>query len=256
MASAPARTQSAVDISVVMIGHDQNHLIYSSIVSVERATARARARGFSVELLLMLRDATPALLQWVSDRVRAPWRVLQSQTPGHGAARNEAIAASSGTYLAWIDGWELWSENWLEAAMQAAEAAPAPAVWHPEAIVRFGDSYFSSQGYALVWQPDGAAGGFDYAALLDGNPYATGPFAARSVFDDVPFPIEDRSRGWEDVTWWWTCNVAGGGHHHAVVRETFHYQRADVQNRPRSRQPGVERSRIGPTPLARLAKNA
>jgi hypothetical protein len=246
---------SSVDVSVLMMGHDQDHLIHGSIVSVERAAARAREHGLSVELLLMLRDPTAELTRWAGDCIRAPWQVLETQSPEQGSARNEAIAASTGRYLAWIDGWDLWSENWIDAAMQAESSAPVPAVWHPEAVVRFGDTYFSSQGYALVWQPDGAAGKFDYAALLEANPYPTGPLASRSVFADVPFPVEDSARGWGDVPWWWTCNAVGHGYHHAVASETFHYQRVDQLNRPRSASHDPENGRIGPTSLVYPPRN-
>jgi hypothetical protein len=243
--------RSLADVSVILIGHDQDVLIHGSIVSAERAAARAHARGLSIELILLLRDPTPALAKWSADRIGISWRVLTSSAQDHGAAHNEAIAASSGRYIAWIDGWDLWSENWIEAAVLAAERAPAAAVWHPEAVVRFGQNFFSTQGYALLWQPDGAAGEIDYAALLDEAPYPTGPFAARSLFDEIPFPTEDAARGWADACWWWTCNVAGAGYHHAVVRETFHYQRMDRANQRRSAPRHQANWRIGPTPLSR-----
>jgi hypothetical protein len=191
--------RSPADVSVILIGHDQDVLIHGSIVSAERAAERARARGLSVELILLLRDPTPALARWSADRIGTSWRVLTSSAQDHGVAHNEAIAASRGRHIAWIDGWDLWSENWIEAAVLAAERAPAVAVWHPEAVVRFGQNFFSTQGYALLWQPDGAAGEIDYAALLDEDPYPTGPFAARSLFDEIPFPTEDAARGWVDL---------------------------------------------------------
>lgn len=252
MADVTARSDESIDISVVLMGHDQGHLIHGSIISAERAARHARARGLSVELLLLLRAATPVLQRWTADRIRSPWRVIDVGAVGRGEACNGAVHVAKGRYIAWLDGWDLWSENWLEAAVLAAERGTTKAaVWHPYAVVQFGDSYFSTQGYALLPQPDGLAGELDYASLLDANPYPTGPAAARSLFTELVFPLEDDTRGWADVAWWWNCNAAGRGYHHCVVRKTFHYQRVGQTNRPRSAEQSPPKSRIGPTPLSR-----
>lgn len=240
---------SPVDVSVIVFAGDQHHMLHGCLASIERAAAHATRSGHSLEVLLVLYESSAETEAWVREQVGNVWRPLRFSESGLGATRNAAIKASSGRHIAMVDGWDLWSENWIENAIGMAEIQEA--IWHPELIVRFGKDYISSQGYGIVWQPDGEASDFDYVFLLTHNPYSTGFLARRSVYEAVPFPVEDRERGWFDIDWWWMCNVVGAGFHHRTVPGTFHYQPVDSQNRPLSEVRHSTFRRFGPTTLSR-----
>jgi hypothetical protein len=240
------------DISVAVFARDQGHFLHGCLTSAVRAAAIAEGAGRSIELLLILQNATRQSRTWVERLVGPAWQVSCCDDDRDGMARAAAFEAARGQYFATLDGWDLWSANWLAAALDMAERTPYPAVFHPEAVIRFGNNYFSYEGYTLVFQPDAVAFDYDYTALLGSNPYPTGFFAHRSIVSAVPFPVEDPERGWSDVDWWWNCNVVGAGFHHRVVLETFHCQR--VETRDQQQSAGLRLGtpkRIGPTPLSR-----
>lgn len=238
---------SAPDVSIALFAGSEGHRLHGAVLSAERAARHARAVGRTVDCCIWLHHATFETRDWLDTVLANNWRVAGT-ADSLGAARRQA-AASPGRHVAFLDGPDLWSENWLTAGLAAAEAAARPAAWHPETVIGFAADFESIDGYRLIAQPDTAAG-YDPAALLDGNAWPTGPLVPREILDAVPWPDEDAARGWSCIDWWWACNVAGLGHPHRTVPGTLHYQRHDEAGRafsPFAAQDG----RIGPTPLAR-----
>ncbi|MEQ9640209.1 MAG: glycosyltransferase family A protein [Alphaproteobacteria bacterium] len=62
----------------------------------------------------------------VARRVEPSLRVLRQDNAGIAAARNAGIAAARGTYLAFLDADDLWTEGSLEVRIEALEAMSAP----------------------------------------------------------------------------------------------------------------------------------
>lgn len=243
--------RSAPDLSLVVCARTEGHRLHACVTSVDRAVGRARDAGWSVDLSVVLHSANAETTSWAARSLGCGWRRVVCPDPRQSAARTAGLRETRGRHVALLDGGEMMSSGWLEAALSAARDTPYPAVWHPEAVIEFGGSYHSEQGYRLVFHPDAVAFEYDYTAMLAANPYSTGWLAPRAIVDGVPFRCEDPERGWGDVDWWWNCDVVGAGYHHRVVLETFHCRRVDRDGRPISQRPVVPGDRIGPTSLAR-----
>jgi glycosyltransferase involved in cell wall biosynthesis len=243
--------QEIGDLTVVVFAQSEGVLLRACVASVMRAVAQARGKGWSIELVLVLHNPTARTEDWVERFIDPGWRIIRCPDSRLSVARNEGCRAANGRYVTFVDGPDLWSENWISAALAAAEETSYSAVWHPEATIRFGTEYFSDWGYGISFHPDAVLFEYDYAELLSSNPYSSSWMAPRSILHAVPFPCEDPATGWDCVDWWWNCNVVGAGYHHRVVLNTLHYQRIGTDGIPVAAKPKSANSRIGPTPLAR-----
>jgi hypothetical protein len=113
--------------------------------------------------------------------------------------------------------------------------------------LRFGPDWLSNEGYGVLLRR--AAGD---AISLTGPACSSCGLAPRSILEAVPFPDEDKARGWDHVAWWWQAKVARAGYPHRVVASTCHYQRVTTDGRPPALLAVAPGSRIGPvTPAHR-----
>lgn len=235
------------DLEVVVFIHDEGHFLGGCITSVMRAVAYAESKGRSVALTAVLRAATPLTRAWVDQRLATGWRILDCPEATLSQARNAARLAAVGRLVAFVDGYDLWCEDWLDRAADAATREPA--IWHPEVLITFGNDFQSTSGYSVIFQPLR----LDYPAeLLSEQRFASGFVVPRDILSAHPWPDDDAERGWNAPDHWWNCDVAAAGHMHRALPEAFHYRRLPEATRviaaPRR---GTPKARIGPTALAR-----
>lgn len=235
------------DIEVVVFASGEGHFLGGCITSVMRAVVYAEANGRSVVLTVVVQAATPLTRAWVSQRLNSRWRALHCPGSTLSEARNTARLSVTGHYAAFIDGYDLWCETWLDRAVDAATRELG--IWHPEVLITFGNDFHSSAGYSVMFQPRVLG---DQATLLSGRTFASGFLTSRAILIEHPWPDADPERGWDTPDHWWNCNVAAAGHLHRVLPAAFHYRRIPDANVGRPGQlPGAPRCRIGPTRLAR-----
>lgn len=111
-------------VSVVLPTHNRAEFIGCAIKSVLCQTEK------NIELIVVddaSTDETPAVLNQFS-RIDSRIKILRNSKPlGGGGARNVGIAASTGTWVAFLDDDDVWMENKLRAQLKKLAAHP-PAV--------------------------------------------------------------------------------------------------------------------------------
>jgi glycosyltransferase involved in cell wall biosynthesis len=236
------------DLEIVVFVHNEGHFLGGCITSVMRAAVYAKSKGRSVILTAVVRAATPLTSAWVHQHLTTDWQVLNCPDLTLSQARNLARLAVTGRHVAFIDGYDLWCETWLDYAADAASREPA--IWRPEALITFGNDFHSAAGYSVVFQPRR----LDCAAvLLSHKNLASGFLASRDIVLAHPWHDADAERGWDAPDHWWNCDVAAAGHMHRALPDTFHYRRLPDANTVDLGLPhGTPKIRTGPTPLARL----
>jgi glycosyltransferase involved in cell wall biosynthesis len=230
------------DVSVCLFARNEGPWLYSSFTSIARSVAYAEKAGLSIDLVGVLYEPTELIEQVSQEFMGLPWRIIRLDTPNLGQARRTAAMASKGQHISFLDAGDLWSENWILAAVVASGRA-APAVWRHEAVMQASEDYFDPAGYMCTFQPD-EGDGYEYAAMLGENPFSSSFLAPREVIAAVPFPSEVPERGWHNVDSWWNCNVVGEGYGHRIVPETFLYRRIKSSD-------ASPLLRVGPTRLSR-----
>ncbi|GAB3864396.1 hypothetical protein GCM10028801_33480 [Nocardioides maradonensis] len=207
------------DITAVMTGHNEGELLVTSWRSMLAAADHARAAGLTVDFVVMLDrpdDATLATAEVVRDRARVEVLDLGD----HGIVRNEAIGLAEGEYVAFLDGDDLWSENWLTAAYDVCRADPDRVVAHP-ALNWFFEGQSNLFFIADQDDPDFYAGAF----LRVANPWDQLCMASRALHLAYPYPARDLAVGYAYVDWSWNLATVEAGCVHRVVEDTIHFKR-------------------------------
>lgn len=221
-----------MDMSAVLVLHPARAEPRASLASLRTAVDAAAAHGLSVEMIVALaRGATAdsALLAGM-----AGLRVIVSGDDGEPGARNAAVAAAQGRFMAFLGSDDLWGADWLRAACLAARDAKRKTVWHPEAILHYGDD-----GPAWALQPDVETSPGDWVTLAMQDHWAASSFAARDIHLEVPYATRD----W---AWTWNAAVVAAGCLHRAVEGTAHLsRRAPPQRAIAPEAASLWRNRVG-----------
>jgi len=208
------------DLSIVLFACDHVPTFHGCVHAARRARGLAESAGFSVQSLVVMHAQQARVASWCSDNLDASWEILTSGETIGSALRNAAAGAARGRYLAWADGTDLWSANWLLAGLRGVISEGG--IWHPEMLLTYSGDHFSTEGmtFRLFSEADG-----EVEALLSADTLPTGFLCERELMESFPFPEEDAARGLGEVERWWHCNIASAGQRHRIMPATFHYRR-------------------------------
>jgi Glycosyl transferase family 2 len=209
-----------IDITAIVNLHAEGELARSTFASIARAKSFAEGRALIVEALAVLDRPTGDTLRFIESYDGMEFRAMQVSYGDLGQARNIAVEHASGKWIAFIDGDDLWAENWLAAAHAAATNDARPIVWHPLGLLVFGEKTH------LFIHVDTEDDDFDPVGLSMSNYWASQCFAARQVLATLPYPKSDLSQqlGYED--WGWNMKTLSQGIIHKCVPDTINACRA------------------------------
>ncbi len=206
----------AFDISAIVVLHNEGILAHPSLHSVARAKAFAEGLGRRVEMIVALDNPSDETLAYLDGCGLSDFITVRVSYGDLGQVRNAAARAARGEWIAFLDGDDLWAENWLAAAHDAGRAETRRIVLHPAVNIFFGiDPY-------LFVHVDMDDEDFDILKLAMINYWTALSFAKRELYLEFPFPAADLKRqiGYED--WSWNMQTIAGGCHHKSVRDTVH----------------------------------
>ena len=206
------------DITAVLNAHAEGVLAGPSLVSFEQAINTARQAGLDVEGLVVL-DRPDAATRSQFTGIAPRHRLIVTDEGDPGQARNAAVAAASGTFVAFLDGDDLWSRNWLVSAYRSCAAEPDSMVAHSEIIIVFG------QKHQLYWHVDSCHPSFDPDFLRYNNYWDAMSFAARILYRRHPFVANNIDLGFGHEDWHWNCVTLAAGINHRPVPGTVHFKR-------------------------------
>lgn len=145
-------------------------------------------------------------------------RFLKTNEGDPGQARNRGIDAAVGAFSAFLDGDDLWSENWLVSAYNRAQIRP-DAVHHPACLLRFGNTRH------LFWHPDSESKFFDASYLDWMNYWDALSFARTEIYRRFPFKKNDLTLAFGHEDWHWNAWTLSEGMAHKPVADTIHFKR-------------------------------
>lgn len=217
MATEPMNPQ----ITCVVTFHSEGSIAHRTLRGLDRACAYAEQRGLTLEAVAVLDCAnhvTEQVLHAYSPK-SVDLSIVESAHGDVGLARNTAISAASGEYIAILDGDDLFGENWLYNAYRVADEDPSYVV-HPEITVCF------DKRNIIIPHTSQNAPAFDYSnALLFESFWSSLGFARRTVFQEFPYVATPRGSGFGYEDWHWISEVMAHGCVHVTAPRTAHFVR-------------------------------
>lgn len=230
------------DITAVITAHAEGTLAGLSLRSLIEAVDQARAAGLSVECLAVLDNPDPATVEAVADAAPPDCRVERVSRADQGRVRNDAVGFAGGEYVAFLDGDDLWSSNWLTDAYAVCGADAGRVIAHPEVNWFFGDAT------NLHFLPDQADPDFDaFAYTRVANPWDALCLAPAAAYHEVPFASRAIADGIAYEDWHWNMDTLVAGYRHRVVPETIHFKRR--RGGSQFAQANANRSLTPPSPM-------
>jgi hypothetical protein len=219
---------TAPDITVTINFHREGALAVPALASLADVVSVARAAGIVVETQAVL-DRVDDLTRHVV-AVRGDWldRVEEVSFGDLGRSRNAGTGSARGRFLSFLDGDDLWGDQWLRAAFAAATepSVPASAIWHPEHHYAFTEADLDQQPEAgtAVYQRmlESDTPGFNVFSLAFNSFWSANAFAARDIFFRFPYHPIDRDYGIGIEDWSWNWATIAAGIPHRVVPHAVH----------------------------------
>lgn len=208
-------------ICAVINLHHEGLLAHTSVLSAIRAAEVARAAGLTVELLVVADSPDPETQAYVESLEAPGLSKVFTDVADLGRARNAGVQNTCADYVAFLDGDDLWTADWLKSAYACAAADERQVVWHPEASLFFGEV---DEPYWLM-HPDMDDDAYAWLRLASRNLWTALAFTARQLLETVPYAASNLQNGFGFEDWSWNAQTIASGVIHKVVPGTSHLVR-------------------------------
>lgn len=212
-----------MDLTVVINCHREDELLRTTLLSVNDSIEFATNRGISCQLLIVAdcaSETTSELCkQWQKRKnLSYPVKIKHTKFGNPGEARNLAARATNSKYLAYCDGDDLVSENYLFECIVALEQRSEPSIAHPEFLISFGD-------WSGVWHisPEGVTQ--SYRDLISENLWCSSSVALTQTYLEIPYAPLTASQGYGPEDWYWNIETTEKGIKHFSVTDTCFFYR-------------------------------
>lgn len=213
-----------IDITVAVTAHGEGFLLHKTLLSIDRAI-NYRNNNLNIEVIIHLDSPTASTIRYIEsgNNPISSSRTIFSNFKDLSKSRNRLIKESSGKYLAFIDGDDLMSENWLFQAFKHLEKFEyGKYVAHSEVTIEFGND-----GSYVAKHPS-ISKDIDTLLSAQSNRWNSVIFAPAVIFDDIKYIPKEKGYGYED----WTFNnqTIYAGKINVLVPETIIYVRKNRAN--------------------------
>lgn len=208
------------DVTAILVAHAEGTLAAISLRSLLEAVRVAREGGLEVEPLLILDDPDRATSETLAGAADLGVRTVEVSYADQGLVRNDAVDAASGRYIAFLDGDDLWSENWLLDAHAVCETDPGRVIAHPAVNWAFGEQRL------LSFPPDQTDPHFDPRSLRVTNMWDGLCLTPAEAHRDLPYRRRALAEGYAFEDWMWNIETVAAGYLHRVVPETIVFKRS------------------------------
>lgn len=240
-------SHEVANVSAIMTTHGEGALAAVSFNNLLKTAEFAEAAGLRVEKVVVMDrpdDYTRTVFEGLDD---ASVRVIETDFGDQGRVRNFLAEHVSGEYIAFLDGDDMWSENWLYEAWNFLKSEPRNnLIAHPEF-----NWFFSGTGSVLV-NTDQESTLFDEQFLRHANYWDAMCMALRSTHLAMPYCNRQIKAGFAFEDWHWNCQTVEAGYIHKVIPDTIHFKRR--RSNSQTTEASSNRSCIPATPFTRYSR--
>jgi len=209
---------STISVSAILTAHGEGAMASVSYRSMMEACDYAEARGITIEKIIVL-DKPDTFTQAVFEELDDDIVVIETDFGDQGLVRNLAVEKASGKFIAFIDGDDLWSENWLYDAAVYLSDKPESTIAHPEF------NWFFQGVSSILITVDQEDPLFAEDFLRFGNYWDAMCMTHRNTHLSHPYCLRRIKDGFAFEDWHWNCQTYEAGCVHKIVEDTIHFKR-------------------------------
>lgn len=210
------------DVSLIVTVHNETLVCGPTMESAEAAVLAARAAGHTVQPIVALDNASPDTIDYFRQSRFDRWERWETHEGDIGQVRNAVVPDVDGRFIAFLDGDDLFSENWLASGvhlLKEAECRSERIIAHPEVNVIFDGGRYLLQNVAQ----DSPL--FTPHFLYVRNYYDTLCLAPREAHLEVPYGKRDVLNGISREDWQFGVETMARGWKHVIASDTLIFKR-------------------------------
>ena len=211
-----------VDVTCVVVGHRESHVITATIKSVLRASEYANQCGASTEVLIVLDDPNDDTSSVVGTFESEGCFIENVFYKDLANSRNHASRIANGKYIAFIDGDDLWSRSWVISSLLMSQSYKN-CVLHPQYNIYFGDMHPHVLNHVDMEDND-----FVRDAILRENYWTALSFSEKRIYQENPYIKNEIRNGFGYEDWTWNVETISKGIKHHTVDGTCHFIRRNT----------------------------
>ena len=211
-----------MDIAAVITGHAEGDWLAKAMESA-RINGELLPKGVSFSIHVYLDSADSLTLSRAREFEKV--QVVEVEFADICKVRNLAVEQISSDYIAFLDGDDLWCDDWLLRCIEfyKSQIESECMVLHPQLTYCFGTQGIESQ--IVMEHIDSKDDRFDPFNLVSSNYWSALAFAPRSLFQKFPYVSSSEFLGLGFEDWTFNIQTLSSGIRHAVVPETVHFIR-------------------------------
>lgn len=209
-----------IAITAIITAHREGIMLGSTIRSfMECVTYTEEHLDVNIEKLLVLDSADTFTKEVAETCLDKGFVIFETEFKDQGLARNFAIEKSNGRYIAFLDGDDLWSYNWLVEAFKLCELDQGKIIAHPEY------NWFFEMNNNIFMHVDQDEEYFDPDFLRFGNYWDALSLTPKEIHEKIPFCERNVEEGTAYEDWYWNILTFLEGFKHKVALNTIHFKR-------------------------------
>ncbi|WP_175843428.1 glycosyltransferase [Burkholderia arboris] len=223
------------DISVILNAHNEGGIINRTLRSLAEAADFARARGITLEIVVVLDNPNEATRSVIASADLSSFdgvQTIEVSNRSLGLSRNSGCEIAQGEYFATADADDLVSFNFFVEALAATKRYGNDALLFPQYLIAFGSMYFITEYGEADLMP---------FLLADIHPYVSRVFFHRSTFERLRYVHCDTQRGHAFEDWHFnSCAIALGMKAHYIPDTVLYYRQRQQSIMAAARTQSVE----------------
>lgn len=210
-------------LSVVVTVHNEGLIAHKTMKSIFAATEILKNHNKSFEIIIHIDNGDDITNEYFTRYKNSPEiKIFSNSFSDPGPSRNFAVQKSKGSYVAFVDGDDLISSNWLIEGLNILESSKKETIVHPEAVLTFG----VNQPNTLSIYKESFSKDEDTLILLGENRWGSVIMAKKETL--LKFPYKHLKKGFGHEDYVFSIETVEGEIDHKVAKNTvLFYRRSD-----------------------------